>query len=315
MNCEFPPTFPEAFSARPRFLLEGALGVRLRAEYGIDYDEPVAMAGLVYDPASREALLRLWAGYMAIARRHSLPFIATTPTRRTNRDRVAASRFGDAVIADNVRALLEIRDGAGQEMYVGGSTGCRGDPYRGTDVLDEDAARDFHLWTVERFAGAGAEFLYAMIMPSASEAAGLARACAECGMPLVISFMIRDDGRLVDGTPIAEAMARIDGAADGWPLGYMVNCVHPRVLAAALSRDCNRSERVAERFIGIQPNASSLPPHILDGSGEVHNSDPEELAEEVFALEPGIRLRIVGGCCGTDESHLEAIAKRLASRS
>lgn len=54
-----------------------------------------------------------------------------------------------------------------------------------------------------------------------------------------------------------------------------------------------------------------LPYSQLDGSRELITSDPEELARSIEALSEICRLKIVGGCCGTDQRHMEAIAKRL----
>ncbi|NJO91665.1 MAG: hypothetical protein HC831_23905 [Chloroflexia bacterium] len=51
---------------------------------------------------------------------------------------------------------------------------------------------------------------HAGIMPEINEAIGLAKAMAETQLPYVISFMIRKDGRLLDGTLLFEAIEIID---------------------------------------------------------------------------------------------------------
>ena len=110
---------------------------------------------------------------------------------------MAQSGRTEDVIADNVAFLRSIQAESGIEMYVGGLMGCRGDAYTGEGRLSEEAARTFHQWTVERFADAGVDFLYAGIMPALSEAAGLARAADASGIPYIISFAIQQDGTLI----------------------------------------------------------------------------------------------------------------------
>lgn len=304
--------FSEAYRNKPLFLMEGALGERLKREHGLVYDADVDMAGFVYDAVAREALRCLWTEYMAIAARNDLPALIMTPTRRANRERVRRSVFCGDVIADNVLAAREARDGHhGGTAYVGGTMGCKGDAYRATEILSAAEAEAFHSWSAERFAEAGADFLYAALMPVTSEAAGLARACSDTHVPYIISFTIRRNGKLADGTPIHDAIARVDTAAANPPLCYMVNCVHPQILSEALAQPFNRTGLVRERLRGIQANASPLSPEELDQSPDLHDSEPGELAEEIAMLRNAVDLKIAGGCCGTDGRHIAAIAERL----
>ena len=241
-------------------LTEGALGERLRREYQLRFDEHVAMAGLVYEDRGRAALIELWSEYADIAARYELPLLATTPTRRANRERVAGSRYDRSIILDNVSLLRGFEERSSAEVCVGGLLGCRGDAYRPTDVLPAAEARSFHSWQTGLFAEAGADFLYAGIMPALPEALGMAQAMSDTGLPYIISFMIRGDGRLLDGTPIHDAIQTIDAGVDAPPAFYMTNCVHPAVAYAALSQPVNATEVVRERFLGIQANASRLTP-------------------------------------------------------
>ena len=73
-------------------LMEGALGERLKREFGLPIDGVVAMASLVYDARGRAALAQLWGQYAAVARAHHLSLLVTTPTRRANRARVRSPR-------------------------------------------------------------------------------------------------------------------------------------------------------------------------------------------------------------------------------
>ena len=208
----------------PCVLMEGALGERLKREHGLEFDEHVAMAGLVYDAQGRAALTQLWSEYAGIARDNALPLLVTTPTRRANRERVAASCFDESIILDNVVLLRSIQGLSPAGVYVGGLMGCRGDAYRATDVLPATQARAFHSWQAGLFAEAGVDFLYAGIMPALSETIGMAQAMEDCGLPYIISFMIRRDGKLPDGTTIHEAIRTVDGR-----VGHAARLLHDQL--------------------------------------------------------------------------------------
>ncbi len=188
-------SFSDAFSRTPLFMMEGALGERLKRESGLCFDEQIAMARLVRSEQGRKALTSLWREYREIANEFSLPFLAATPTRRANRERMKKAGEDERLIGENVRLLQKVRALDGGEMYIGGLMGCRGDAYTGWDALDADQSYRFHAWQAGAFADAGADYLFAGIMPTVREAAGMARAMADTGLPYMISFTIRRDGR------------------------------------------------------------------------------------------------------------------------
>ena len=69
---------PGGFSLSGPLLMEGALGTRLRSEYGLTFDPHVAMAALCLTEKGRAALRTLWGEYLGIAHEHGLPFLADT---------------------------------------------------------------------------------------------------------------------------------------------------------------------------------------------------------------------------------------------
>ena len=292
-------------------LMEGALGERLKREYGLTFDPVVAMAKLIYDEKGAAALTALWNGYIDIARRYRLPFLATTPTRRANRERVAEAGCTEQLLHDNVRFLRNIQQSSGIEMYVGGLMGCRGDAYTGADALCEADAYEFHGWQAACFRDAGADFLYAGIMPTLPEAAGMAKAMTQTDLPYLISFTIEANGRLIDGTPIADAIRYIDAAANVPPICYMTNCVHPRIVRQALAQPCNNDPVVRSRFRGLQANTSPLSYAELDGAKDLLSATPPAFAAEILRLHREHPLTIWGGCCGTDDRHIEQLARKL----
>lgn len=306
-------SFSTAFAQGRTFLLEGALGERLLREYGLSPDPQAGLARHCTTPAGRAALEALWGQYAAIAHAHGLPFLATTPTRRGDRDRLRAAGLDGSILTENVRFLQSLQaewPGAG---YVGGMMGCYGEAYTGQGALPEAAALDCHRWQAELLAQAGAEFLYGALLPTLPEAMGLARAMAETGLPYLLSFTLRRDGHLPDGSSLAQAIAAIDAAAPRKPLGYLTNCIHPSFVYEALSAPCNQDPAIRARFLGIQGNAAPLTHEQLQGAADLLTSDPVSFARASLALRDLAPLRIFGGCCGTDGRHLEQIAQRLAA--
>jgi homocysteine S-methyltransferase len=64
------------------------------------------------------------------------------------------------------------------------------------------------------------------------------------------------------------------------------------------------------RLRGLRANASRRSHAELDQSQDLDDGDPEELGGQYAALRrllPG--LTVLGGCCGTDHRHVEAICR------
>ena len=298
-------------STNKYLLMEGALGERLKREYQLTFDEHVAMASLVYSDKGRDALRELWNGYLAIAREYNVPFLATTPTRRANKERVRNSCYTEDIIADNVDFLKTIADSY-SNMLIGGLMGCKGDAYTGDGELGLEASRNFHTWQVAKFKDAGVDFLYAGIMPMLPEAVGMAQAMSESGLPYIISFTIKDNGKIIDGVNINDAIEIIDSAVDIPPVCYMTNCVHPRIVAKALQQPFNQTVTVKQRFLGIQANTSPLSYEELDNSADLKTSDPDQWAVDINNLEEQYRMKIFGGCCGTDNIYMSKMVSLLS---
>ena len=304
--------FLTCYTKKSPFLMEGALGERLKRESKLVFDNEVAMASLIYTDEGKKALAHLWGEYINIAKTYNLPFIATTPTRRANKERISNSKYNKDIISDNVSFLKAIKESCQTTMFIGGLMGCKGDAYHAKDFLSIEEAHDFHSWQANAFKESEVDFLFAAIMPTLPEAIGMAKALEKTNLPYIISFMVRENGCLLDGTSIHNAIETIDKSTQQNPVCYMANCVHPRILYSALSKEFNRTPLVKDRFGGIQANTSPLSPEELDNSIDLKSSDHIELANEIIKLNDFINLNIVGGYCGTDNTHISEIAKRIS---
>ncbi len=305
--------FSQALVNAEFILAEGAVIERLRRDPAVTLDPHIANAGLVYSADGRAALARLYTQYLDIGRAYNLPMMVLTPTWRANPERLRLARFADAaaVNGDSVRFLAGIRAGYGHyagRIFLGGLMGCRGDAYNPAAALSPDEAAEFHRPQARALVGAGVDFLLAATLPAFSEALGMARAMAETGAPTILSFVLRPTGTLLDGTPLCEAIARIDAAVSPRPCAYLANCVHPRVYAAALTCALAQDPAAIGRIIGLQANTSAKSPEELDGLNTLDSEAPEPFAAAMLDVRRQFGARILGGCCGTDERHIAAIA-------
>lgn len=306
----------ELLAASPVILGEGAVIERLRRSPGIRLDEHVVNSALIYDKSGRAALEAIYRQYLDIGQRYQLPLLLSTPTWRAGRERIAAAGLaGRDVNGDNSRFLAELRDSYGdyaRQVAICGLMSCRGDAYKPAEAMSANAAGDFHSWQANALAAAGVDFLLAATLPALSEAIGLARAQAATGLPYLISFVARPEGTLLDGTPLDTAIATIDVAITPRPLAYLINCTHASIFRSALLNERNSSPLVRARIIGLLANTAALSPDELDESAELVEEAPEVFGNSVAALRDELNMKVLGGCCGTDERHIDCLAGRLA---
>ncbi len=309
--------FAQFLDNTPCILGEGAVIERLRRNSELELDPFLVNSAFIYDTAKRAALETICRQYLDIGREFDLPLLVSTPTWRANRERIAAAGYaGFDVNGDNVRFLEKLRQSYGpygEKIVICGLLSCCGDAYDPAAALAADEARVFHTWQAEKLAEAGVDFLLAATLPACCEATGLAMALAATGKPYIISFIARPAGTLLDGTPLKEAIAAIDAAVSPKPLAYMLNCTHASFARAALQHPANSSDLVRRRIIGLLANTAALSPEDLDNSTTLVEEEPSTFAMSVAALHQDPGLKILGGCCGTDERHIRALASLLTS--
>jgi homocysteine S-methyltransferase len=195
-------------------------------------------------------------------------------------------------------------------IFIGGIIGPKGDAYKPEQALLADEAETFHEYQIEALAEAGVDYLMALTLPAISEAHGIARAMAATGLPYILSFVIRRDGTLLDGTPLDEAIESIDMGVGSPPVGYFVNCVHPTVLLEALMRDNAKERGVIRRLVGFHANTSTKRPEELDGLEQLETEEPQALAAHMMDVYKQWGIPILGGCCGTSTNHIECLARQ-----
>jgi S-methylmethionine-dependent homocysteine/selenocysteine methylase len=276
-------------------------------------DVAINHAGLIYnEPHTLELLYRQ---YIDIGEKHNIPIMIMTPTRRVNSESIKDSYFRDKNIIRNSCAFLnKIKDGYdgyAKNILIGGLLGCKGDAYCGKEILDSRESYSFHKHQTIQFPKEKVDFLFAGIMPEINEAIGMAKAMAETNIPYIISFMIRNDGCLLDGTPISEAIIKIDKHVIPKPICFMCNCVHPTNLIKALSHGKNSGRSQLRRMMGIQANASILSPDELNNYHGLQQDDFSNLVDEMHFLQQHFHFKIFGGCCGTNDVFINHLCDKI----
>jgi S-methylmethionine-dependent homocysteine/selenocysteine methylase len=287
-------------------LTDGGLETSLIFRQGVELPEFAAYP-LVADAGGRAALEAYWAPYLAVGRELGVPMLVDSPTWRANPD--WGARLGhdrDRLRSLNAAAVGFARDIARQlpAASVNGVVGPRGDGYVVTDTMSADEAADYHSEQLAALVDAGVDQVSALTFTYPDEAIGFVRAAAALTTPAVVSFTVETDGNLPSGHSLRDAIGQVDAATRRAAAGFMVNCAHPTHFDSALTD----GEWLA-RIVGVRPNASALSHAEIDAADTLDDGDPDDLAQRCRALADRLpSLNVLGGCCGTDERHVRALA-------
>lgn len=315
INDNIDMTFEEIYLNSKIIITEGGLVERLKSEFNVEMDEWINHAGLIY--THPESLELLYRQYIQIGQKFDLPIMVMTPTRKVNSESLKLSQFnGKNIFDDSCTFLNNIKKSYSkysEKILLGGLLGCKGDAYSGEKVFDVYDAYRFHKNQASQFIEKNIDFLFAGIMPEINEAIGMAKAMAETNIPYVISFMLRKDGCLMDGTVLSKAIEMIDEQVSPGPICYMANCIHPTNLIHGLMQDKNKNSQFLSRFLGIQSNASILSPEELNNCNILQQDDFEKIISEMCFLQNEFNFKIFGGCCGTNDKFIKSLTERIAS--
>ena len=292
-------------------------GIETDLIFNQDVDLPLFACFVLADDAEgRDRLVRWHRDHAQVALDHGLGVSLDSATWRASSD--WGDQLGyDAQALDRVNQdlgglLAEIRadlPAGPTPVRVGGTIGPRSDGYQPTLLMSAEDAAAYHTPQLRSFVEAGADRAFALTLGYVGEAVGIARAAARIDLPVVLGFTIETDGRLPDGTGLADAVEAVDGMTDGSAAGFLVNCAHPDHMAPALAEGGGWSTRL----VGVRPNASRRSHAELDNALDLDDGNPTELGGQVADLRREVpTIHLVGGCCGTDVRHARAIAAAVA---
>ncbi|MBA2491507.1 MAG: homocysteine S-methyltransferase family protein [Gammaproteobacteria bacterium] len=272
---------------------------------------------LLKNDEGTDRLRRYYARYADIARAHGLGLVLEAPTWRANPDWAEKLGYEAPALAEiNRKAIdlmLEIRrryETANSPMVISGNLGPRGDGYAPDNRMSVEQACDYHAPQIETFAQTEADMVAAFTINYVEEGVGIVRAAKVHGMPMTLSFTLETDGRLPSGDTLARAIERTEAETGAYAAYYMINCAHPSHFEHVL-RD---AEAWRERIRGLRANASKRSHAELDESTDLDDGDPAQLGREYRGLQVWLpNLTVVGGCCGTDHRHVEAMCEAMTA--
>ncbi len=291
------------------FLTDSGLETDMIFNHGIDLPHFAAIT-MLQSPEGRAALDVYFRQHIDVARRAGTGFVLQSASWRASPDWAAPLGLSvaelDALNIESIAMLHRLRDELADTtlpMAVSGCLGPRGDGYDPGRIMSPQEAEAYHGHQAALLAAQGPDLLSAMTITNVPEAIGITHATAATGVPLVLSFTVETDGRLPTGDTLADAIAAVDTATGSYPAYYMVNCAHPSHFAAVLDGEW------AMRVRGVRANASRCSHAELDAMTELDAGDPAELGQLYAALRRRHpQISVLGGCCGTDLRHIEAIA-------
>lgn len=294
------------------FITDGGLETTLIFHQGYELADFAAF-DLLQNEIGYQGLQQYFRTYLDLARTYNVGLILESPTWRASADWGTRLGYSPSALAEanhqSIELLQLLRDEYETEstpIVISGCIGPRGDGYNPTDFMSETEAENYHRSQIETFRETAADLVTAMTINYIEEAVGIVRAARSNHLPVVISFTVETDGKLPTGQTLSEAIERIDTATDRAPAYYMINCAHPTHFADVLGSD----DPYLDRIRGIRANSSRKSHAELNDSPELDEGNPEELGEQYREMRNrSERINVLGGCCGTDTRHIEAICK------
>ena len=213
-------------------------------------------------------------------------------------------KFGDKtdeIITAGVNIAKRARHAAGRDddAYVALDIGPTGKLLEPMGDLSFDRAVEIFAQIVRAGAAAGADLVLIETMSDGYEAkAALLAAKENCTLPVIVTCVYDNNGRLLTGGTVETTVAMLEGlGADA----VGVNCgVGPDMMVSVVER----LVKCASVPVVVNPNAGL--PQVADGK-TVFNVGPEEFVQHMSVIaEMGVQ--VCGGCCGTTPDHIRLLS-------
>jgi S-methylmethionine-dependent homocysteine/selenocysteine methylase len=298
------------------FLTDGGLETTLIFLEG--YELPCFAAfDLLKDTKGYNALKDYYRRYLNIAKDYQTGFILESPTWRANPDWIEKTGYPNSAMAEvnekAVQLLVDLKREFEHEIsniVLSGCIGPRGDGYKPENTMTAEEAQKYHSAQIAVFSRTSVDMVSALTINYVEEAIGIARAAAAVNLPVVISFTVETNGKIPSGMSLKEAIEQVDKNVTHPPLYFMINCAHPNHFSNELQ--AGKNEPWTSRIKGLRANASCKSHAELDEATELDRGNPQELGSEHRKLKEVFHhLTVFGGCCGTDDEHVMAIAGQL----
>jgi S-methylmethionine-dependent homocysteine/selenocysteine methylase len=269
---------------------------------------------LLNDAEGHAAIKDYYREHAAITKKYDVGFILDSLTYRASSDWADDLGYTTQGLAEMNHKAIDLLREVGREfesdscrMVLSGCLGPREDAYMPNGKMTPEEAEQYHIEQIKTLDEAGVDMITALTLNEADEAIGITRAAMSLDIPVVISFSLETDGTLLNGDSLKDVIKKVDLATDNGPSYYMINCAHPSHFDFIFD-----DQDWVKRIRGIRANASCKSHAELANSETLEDGDPVELGEQYAKLADRFKqLNVFGGCCGTNQRHVEAICKAV----
>ncbi len=208
-----------------------------------------------------------------------------------------------------VALLREEIDKAGRAIVCAASVGPTGDLFVPSGPLTLEQGRDAYVEQMQGLKDGGADVLWIETMYQELEIEAALAAARVVGLPTVCTLSFDTSGRTMMGTSPTD-MVRFLRTQMPRPVAFGGNCGTgaPDLLAGLLS-----AQKAITPDDILVAKANCGIPQVL-GDSVVYSGTPELMADYA-RLARDIGVRIIGGCCGTRPTHVEAMRAALEAHT
>ncbi|CRG86523.1 hypothetical protein PISL3812_03529 [Talaromyces islandicus] len=278
---------------------------------------------LLTSDSGREVVRSLYTSYANIAAASGTGILLATRTWRASSAWAKPLNYSVEELLDlnraAVRFLKQVRAEVNQKIptvriVIDGVVGPLRDAYEdySSDEISIDSAKAAYRGQIRTLVEEGVEIISLMTVTNLHEAIAVIELAKEMNTPVAVSFSLESDGKLLSGLSLESAIQTVDKATEGYATYFGINCVHPaRILQPLENMDLDARFRIGL----IRGNASLKTHQELDNSDTLdrgHIPTFVSALKKALLLLPGVK--VVGGCCGTDEEHLTALAQQCLPR-
>lgn len=229
--------------------------------------------------------------------------VIETNTFGANRFKLAPHGLNEKIYDINYSGARLAREVAGDKILVAGSVGPLGVQIEPLGKIGYDEAKDYFKEQIQPLIDGGVDLIILETFTLAEELVQAIRAAREINpeIPIIAQVTVNEEGNLVSGDPL-EKFVELVSQYKPDVIGF--NCsVGPKPMLDALEK----LRSLTDLPISVQPNAG-YPVNI--GGRNIYMTSPEYIAEySKRFIQTG--ANIVGGCCGTNPSHIKAIRRAV----
>ncbi|MBQ6371685.1 MAG: homocysteine S-methyltransferase family protein [Oscillospiraceae bacterium] len=245
-----------------------------------------------------EAIIDIQKEYVSAGSR-----VLYSPTFGANRTKLEAHGIFNRVSEYNRKLVSLSREASGGKALVAGDISPTGLFLYPLGETDFEELVDIYTEQAAALEEAGVDLFVIetmMTVPEARAAVLAVKSVSE--KPVFVTFTCNENGRTLTGSDVAAVLQIMQGMGVD---AFGLNCsTGPKEMAEQLKR----LHKIARVPLIAKPNAGSP---VIEGGETIYDCPPEAFTgylEEMAAA----GVKIFGGCCGTAEEHIRALAEKTA---